>query len=286
MVRVIINVIHPFTISPLYLLLLEMRDPELKNKYDYSSVKDEAKKQWTISDTNRKNLLFEVTRLQTAINNNPISKDDFKMSMDAVESYFMERGIDWKTVDNSIIIEGPFDPTPEIVKKVKETTKSLSVTEEAELRKQELSIFRPPTEKTVETVSSLSPIPLVSSSMIKQRQAEIMDASTSSSVAAAASTPKKVSINPEMLNVLNKMFSPVPSSSTSSLTPKKVSITCFDDTKKDDTIESDKSVDNKKTQSKLLQKMINGNAPSSAPPALSNSKLSFLDAIKARKSAE
>ena len=57
-----------------------MRDPELKNKYDYSSVKDQAKKLWIDADANRKNLLFEVTRLETAINNNPISKEDFKKS--------------------------------------------------------------------------------------------------------------------------------------------------------------------------------------------------------------
>ena len=280
-----------------------MRDPELKNKYDYSSVKDQAKKLWIDADANRKNLLFEVTRLETAINNNPISKEDFKKSMDAVETYFLERGIDWKTVDNisssssSIGIEGPFDPTPEIVKKVRETgAKSCSAAEEAMLRKQELSVFRPPPEHTVELVTFSSPVPLEhksSNSMIKQRQASIMEASSSSLVPAASTenalTPKKLSsVNPEMLNVLNKMFSPALSSSTSSLTPKKAPIVISVDAKKDVDTKSNNSIDNKQTKSKLLQsKLMNTNETvPSLSPLPSNNKLSFLDAIKARKCAE
>jgi len=279
-----------------------MRDPAFKGKYDYSSVKDQAKKMYFDAENNRKNLSFEVTRLKTAIANNPISKEEFQKSMDEVDHYFIEHGNDWKSTasSSSVLIEGPFDPTPELVKSLKDTTKCSSSEEEAAIRKLELSSFKPPdTLPSVSESDVHSPLPCEiksTGSMIKQRQASILDASSSSSSsssssAAASITPKKVAVNPDMLNVLNKMFSPVPSNSTSSLTPKRVTVTNnnTDANKENDNNNKEKNTnnENKTTQSKLLQKLVHSSNDVEPLPQVSKSKgLSFLDAIKARKVAE
>ena len=274
-----------------------MRDPQLKSKYDYSSVKDQAKKMWMDAENNRKSLSFEVTRLKTAISNNPISKEEFQKSMDDVEKYFMERGNDWKST-SSFLIEGPFDPTPELVKKIlNDTTKCVSSEEEAAIRKLELSSFKP--SDTLPSISESevhSPLPCEiksTGSMIKQRQASILDASSSSSLSSSSAisiTPKKVAVNPEMLNVLNKMFSPVPSSASSSLTPKRVTNNNADANKENDNNNgkntNTNNNENKTTQSKLLQKLMVHSNDAEQSPVPKSKGLSFLDAIKARKVAE
>lgn len=277
------------------IILAEMRNPALKSKYDYSTVKEQAKKIWMDAEANRKNLSFEVTRLRTAISNNPVTKEQFLAIMDDVEKYFSERGLDWKSVDassssstSSILIDGPFDPTPVLVKTFRETAKCVSVEQEALMRKQELSALPTSAASLSESSSSsLSPLPdKPTNSLIKQMQASIIESSSSSAAESSSVTPKKVSVNSDMLTVLNKMFSPVPAASTYSLTPKRIPVVRNDDDKENANNSVNNEIKETQTQSKLLKKMlVNSNDVSSPMPA-SNNKIGFLDAIKKRKIVE
>eukprot|EP01034_Spumella_vulgaris_P022760 gene22760-28919_t len=309
-------------------VLRDMRDPDFLEQLSaqqvtqLTSVKDRAKRDYAEAESKRKNLSQEVSRLRKTIADAPVSKEQFlEMERDLTRHLKFTSDINWEMVLEPIKITGVFDSEPEILKVERHAAKFSSAEEEAALRKRELTQLKNREEDAVDTAaiqidvasddavsrstsgSNLTALSSPAVSVVSGGVAAAIRDAESSSAGPAESQSEKfqtprgkrnsvLNANPELLNTLNKMFSPPAGSLVGPSSSMKLgghrrhsTITTNLFAAETAQTEAPKVKVIKKTQSKLLMKLLNNGVSPKKAPVAGGAPLSFLDQIKAKKAA-
>jgi len=126
------------------IVLKEMRDPDFIALYgneQLTSVKEIAKNEWKSAEQRKKALQQDVHRLQKAILEAPVNREQFIAMENELKVFLLQdQGIDWEVKGQApIVIEGVFEAVKTLEKRIKPAAKFMSAEQEAAERKLELA---------------------------------------------------------------------------------------------------------------------------------------------------